>query len=200
MFLVIFMNKKLYLISELILDNDNDIEINKRLDFCDFNRKIKCSLIAFEKKITTSKKCNSPLLIKRKWWDNNKQIVTPEIQYFSFDKKISTKLLSFSELVSIFDEADYILQNKDDYDVEIINNAMMLHDRRLKEAIINEIIYRFNHFYIENNLSFDNKELNKVMRLIINESHIIFLNKYNYHQNIHYWKPYTTDYYKYHSN
>ena len=53
----------------------------------------------------------------------------------------------------------------------------------------------------EMNIDYSIELFNKAMRFFINESHIIFINKYGYadREDLK-WQAYTNDYYKFHNN
>ena len=112
---------------------------------------------------------------------------------------MSRQALTNSELIAIYDEADFLLQCGQGINDEYKNECMMVHDNEsitnLKSEFIHRIAYIYNR---ELDRDYDEVVYNRAMRFFINEAHILFTNKYGYADNLDLkWSSYTDEYYKF---
>ena len=184
-------------------------EIVRRLKFCDFEDKMIRELIAYELEILkTTHKTFDDLLINKKWWladlqkyNKEKLLPLPLEQYILYYQgEISKNALTNSELVSINDEANFIRANRENFQDNIIKEAWKLNASESKTNLRDEFIHRIDYIYQrELGIKYNKEIFNKAMRFFINESHIIFINKYSYeHMDQVSWKPYSNEYYSEH--
>ena len=209
---------KKMLFSELVLatiiNDDNKVfydELKKRLVFCGFNDEMMRQLIAYELEIfRVTKKKFKDYFINKKWWldylnkDSLENKVLPlelEKYLLYYNGEMSPYALTNSEIVSIYDEVNFILANDNGVISEDIKKECeVIASPYSKKNLKDEFIHRIEYIYKrELNIDFSKEIYNQAMRFFINESHILFLNKYNYGKNEYLWLPYSTDYFKYHN-
>lgn len=203
------------LFTELVIgltqNNDKEIfrqEIIHRLSFCEFEDKMIKYLIEYEQEIlkVTNKNYDDYLYNKKYWLDRfeEKRILTlPLEKYLMYcDGKMSKNALTNSEIISINDEADFILSSGEEIPVTIFDECTMLTSLDSYANLRDQFIHRIEYIYKrEMNIDYSIELFNKAMRFFINESHIIFINKYGYadREDLK-WQAYTNDYYKFHNN
>lgn len=198
------------LFTELVIalntELDNHIyenEIKRRLTFCGFEDVMINNLIEYENAIleSTNKKYDC-LLINKKWWlESNTKILEKPIEYYAlyYNGKITKYAFTNSELVSIYDEADFLIIYGIDAYPEFKDEVLSFHDDESITDLKSEFIHRIAYIYKrELNIDYDNEVYEKAMKFFINESNILFLNKYNYQEDNNLkWKSYTDEYYNF---
>lgn len=202
------------LFTELVLayaisdDNFFKKEINRRLEFCGFEEQMMSQLITYELEILKATKRNfTDLLVNKKWWldpsfiySNRKLLPLPLEKYLLYyNGKMSENALTSSEIISIYDEANFILANNIKVSDEIISECTILSSGESKKNLKDEFIHRVDYIYErELGVKYNPEVYKKVMRFFINESHILFINKYNYDiEECLKWQPYTSEFFKY---
>lgn len=203
-------NLRNLLFTELViaLNNEKDKEIFKeeivrRLTFCGFEESMINNLIEYEEAIleATNKKYDV-LLVNKKWWlRENKSILEKPIEYYAlyYNGEITQYAFTNSELVSIYDEADFLINYGIDAYPEIKDEVISFYDDNSITNLKSEFIHRIAYIYKrELDIPCNDEIYSKAMKFFINESHILFKYKYNYADNVDLdWTAYTNDYYKF---
>lgn len=179
-------------------------EIIRRLKFCEFEEIMIQELIAYELEILKStKKRYESLLINKKWWldqENVQKVLSlPYEQYLMYyNGEMSEKALTNSEIVSLYDEALFISEYKNNFDQSIIDECEILSKKESEFNLRDQFIHRIDYIYKrEMNKNYNLVIFNKAMRFLQNEMHIIFIEKYNYKiKEEDKWIPYTNEYFK----
>lgn len=181
-------------------------EIKRRLSFCGFEDNMIKNLIEYEEAILESTNKNyDNLLINKKWWlESDSKILEKPIEYYAlyYNGEITKYAFTNSELVSIYDEADFLINYGIDAYPKLKSEILAFHDNDSITNLKSEFIHRIAYIYKrELKKEYNDEIYSKAMKFFINESHILFLNKYKYveDENLK-WKPYTNEYYKFFSH
>ena len=202
------------LFTELVLaytvDSSFYDEIVRRLKFCGFEENVIKQIISLELEILkTTNKTYDTLLVNKKWWLSNlkkysiNKLLSLSLEQYSlfYENEMSTNALTNSELVCINDEANFVLANSDNFSENIILEASILNDvssqKGLQYEFNKRIVFIYDYYF---DIKYSKEIFDKAMRFFINESHIVFINKYCYKDMGKVkWTPYTREYYNYHS-
>lgn len=200
-------NKMLFTELVISLDNKEDSkdfknEIYRRLSFCGFENIIINNLIEYEEAIleSTNKKYNN-LLVNKKWWlESNNNLLEKPIEYYAlyYNGEITKYAFTNSELVSIYDEADFLINYGIDAYPDFKDEVLALYDKNSITNLKSEFIHRIAYIYKrELNKEYNDEIYSKAIKFFINESQILFINKYNYAEESLKWEPYTDEFYKF---
>ena len=210
------MNEKYYhlLFDELLylyINGDSDAleEAMERLKFCDFDKRTIKEIIEIEILIIKYRKLKfKPSLFERFWWLSNKNKYNKEkllnknrYNYCFNYNKITNDTLTLSELISIFDEAYYLVHIAKDVPSNIYNESFEIAEfEDYRSWIISEIYNRLELCYRKaNNIIKDDNFITDIYRMHTfydNEFHILINYKWNRIADIkNKWMSYTDDYY-----
>ncbi len=200
-------NKMLFTELVISLDNKEDSkdfknEIYRRLSFCGFENIMINNLIEYEEAIleSTNKKYNN-LLVNKKWWlESNNNLLEKPIEYYAlyYNGEITKYAFTNSELVSIYDEADFLINYGIDAYPDFKDEVLALYDKNSITNLKSEFIHRIAYIYKrELNKEYNDEIYSKAIKFFINESQILFINKYNYAEESLKWEPYTDEFYKF---
>ncbi|MBQ6476884.1 MAG: hypothetical protein IJI43_00370 [Bacilli bacterium] len=198
------------LFTELVIakkQNNGEVfekEIYKRLKFCGFDDKFIKELIEYEEAILeTTKKEYTKYFYQTKYWINleeNEKLLSNDINEYALyiDGKMSKHAFTTSELISIYDEADFLLNYGDNIYDEHSKEIDMLAGNS-KYNLLDEFRNRISYiFHREFNREYDNDIDTFAARFFKNESHILFISKYNYAKDdSRNWTPYTKEFFKF---
>ena len=203
---------KKMLFTELVIAKNQDTnyknvfeeEIYRRFRFCGFDDKFTKEMIEYEEAILeTTKKEYDKYFYQIKYWidiKDNENLFKDNIENYALyiNGNMSNKAFTTSELISIYDEGDFINRyGKDVYHSHIKEVNMVTGNSKynLLDEFRNRIGYILSR---EFNKEYDSKIDTYAARLYKNEAHILFINKYQYAKNDEKkWEPYTEEFYNY---
>lgn len=180
-------------------------EIYKRLGFCGFDDSFIKEIIEYEEAILeTTKKEYDKYFYQTTYWINLKEgekLIKDDINLHALyiDGDMSNKAFTTSELISIYDEADFIINYGDGiYNHHLKEIEMLAGNSKynLLDEFRNRIGYIFSR---EFGREYDDEIDTWAARFYKNESHILFINKYNYATDDQSWTPYTDEFYKFYN-
>lgn len=181
-------------------------EIYRRFRFCGFEDSFTKEIIEYEEAILeTTKKEYNKYFYQIRYWTNlndNEKLFKENIKSYALyiNGEMSDKAFTTSELISIYDEGDFISRyGKDIYGSHLDEIDMIIGNSKynLLDEFRNRIGYILDR---EFNKKYDNKIDTYAARLYKNEAHILFINKYNYANNDdRKWEPYTQEFFKYYN-
>lgn len=181
-------------------------EIFRRLRFCGFDDSFIKEMIEYEDEIiNVTRKEYDKYFYKTKYWidlDDDEKLIKGNIDDYALyiDGKMSKKAFTTSELIGIYDEADFIMNYGSGlYDSHLDEIEMLYGDSKynLLEEFKNRIGYIY---YREFGKDYDEYIDTCAARFYKNESHILFINKYDYAKDKRgNWKPYSDEFFKYYN-
>lgn len=188
-------------------NNVFDQEIRRRLDFCNFEKRMINLLIQYELEILkVTKKEYNDYFYNKKWWlslqEGEKLLKLPLENYPMYcNGEMSKYALTNSELVSIYDEAGFILNCDDGIFDCFKDECLLFYSSNSITSLKSEFIHRIQYIYKrELDMEYTEEIYNKCMKFFINESHLLFVNKYGYADDDNLkWEPYTDEYYNFFS-
>lgn len=210
-----------YLFSELIykLKETNNKEIQNelydRMNFCGFDKKMIDCFIDLDKLIINYAeiKYTKNLYDTYYWINNPVSIFKNKLKkiFMLSTSKITKNTLSFSDCISLLNEATYILitskLNKKNITSSLKAELKLFNDITKEKFIRKEICYRFMRCYEkldELNQTMPKEYLDMANIFINNELRILTLCKFIYPEDKQNsirinWKPYTKEYYEYYN-
>jgi len=172
-------------------DNNALDELYRRLLYCDIDKLTAANIIESEIEIIKRKKVKNNFSIKNKfWWINKNDIndtsysrellpLQEKKYYLFYNDKISDNALLLSEIISIFDEANYISKSKIYFNNNDVQNEIELISSYNDERswLLGEIYNRFNYLFhcANKDVSLDIPYSREIIKKFIeNETKIIF--------------------------
>ena len=179
-------------------------EIYRRFRFCGFDDRFTKEMIEYEEAILeVTKKEYDKYFYQIKYWTSlgdNEKLFKDNIESYALyiDGDMSDKAFTTSELISIYDEGDFIIRyGRDIYSSHLEEIDMVTSNS--KYNLLDEFRNRIGYIlFREFKQEYDSKIDICAARLYKNEAHILFINKYKYADNDdRKWRPYTREFFNY---